>query len=202
VTSHKQEKKEAMTEPNIGEKILSADVVSDGKMPERDAIHVAVIPLMAGESYMRSGENVRLSLESHKVAMNGDYGNHIGVIDPFMEGSSLNEGDWFWCFLKPGTVTGMRHHWQHPSFEGFELPSNDHELWLRQFCDRWNFEFQDLIEEGTSSGYGYITARGRDLHGASDLGEDEGLFWMHLEGYVGKEFDDDHKQRLEWSCSC
>ena len=193
-----------MTEPNIGEKILSADVVSDGKMPERDAIHVAVIPLMAGESYMRSGEKVRLSLESHNVAMNGDYGNHIGVIDPFMEGSSLNEGDWFWCFLKPGTVTGMRHHWQHPSFEGFEPPTNDHELWLRQFCDKWNFNFQELIEEGigSASSCGWVTAKGHDLHSGAELGEDLELFWMHLEGYTGKEIPDDRRQNLEWDCSC
>ena len=186
-------------EPNIGEKILSVTT------PERDAIHVAVIPLIAGEEYMQSGDKIRLSLENPEVAMSGDYGNHIGVVDPFLEGSSLKIGDKFWAFLKPGTVTGMRHHWQHPSFEGFQLAANEHELWLRQFCDKWNFDFQELVEAGseTESSWRYVTARGHDLHSASELDPgDEHLFWMHLEAYTGQEFTDDHKREMQWSCSC
>lgn len=48
----------------------------------------------------------------------------------------------------------------------------------------------------------YIVAEGHDLHSAGELGEDYDLFWEHLEGLTGEQYDDDHRRGLGWSCTC
>jgi hypothetical protein len=172
---------------------------------QRDAIHIAIVPLIAGETLYR-GDKFRLKFNTHNVALRGDYNTKeaLGIVDPFLEDNSIDEGDRFYGVLFPGTVTGMRHQWQHPAFEENKpIKLNEHEEWLRDFADRWNFDYEHLIEVGTTPGeWRYITARGIDLHNRGDLGEDHDLFWFHLEGMTGKKFDDAHKDEMGWSCSC
>jgi hypothetical protein len=171
---------------------------------QRDAIHIAVVPLIAGEDLYTSSR-VKLAFNSLEVAMNGCYNEEkvIGIVDPFLD-NGVKEGQRFWCFLLPNTVTGMRHFWQHPSFDNVEIKTlGDHEKWLREFCDKWNFYYDELIEAGTSKGdWRYVTAHGYDLHSGSELGEDYLLFWEHLEGLTGQEYDYEHREGMGWSCSC
>jgi len=186
-----------MAGPNIGEKVYATDA-------QRDAIHVAVIPLTAGDDHMRSGDSIRLSLEDPTVALGlGEYGNSIGVVDPFLD-DYIKKGDRFWAFLTPGTVTGMQHKWQHPAFDDFKEPSGESELWLRQFADKWNFNFSELISAGLEEEWSYVIAQGKDLHSESELDPgDADLFWRHLAEYTGHEaFSDEHKESMKWSCTC
>lgn len=364
-------------EPDLRERTISAN-------EQRDAIHVAIVPLIAGD-YLYSGQTFKLAFGSTEIALGtaGEYDdkNAVGIVNPFIQGQrSFEKGERFWGLLFPGTVTGMRHHWENPAFDNViivpekireftgysvgrdgsvwsyrksagpdnlrETPKrlevgsnesghlyvslykndskkhkryvhrlvleafvgpcpdgmecchrdgnpqnnalsnlywgtksqneadkarhgtsnhgerngnakiteevaesirlqyasgktqpqleaetgidqgqisrivnnkawvkyqhNEHELWLRQFCDEWNFDFDELIEAGTreegldEDGFSnrYVVARGRDLHCASELGSDLVLFWEHLEGYTGKTFGDDHREAMGWSCSC
>lgn len=171
---------------------------------ERDAIHVAVVPLIAGED-LYCGTRFKLAFGTTDVALKGNYNEKeaIGVVDPFLSDRIIiRKGQQFWGLLFPGTVTGMRHHWRHPSFENIPVAKNEHEQWLRTFCDKYNFDFDELIEAGIGVNE-YVVARGKDLHSSKELetGE-ETLFWEHLEGYTGRKFDLNHRQKLEWSCSC
>ena len=181
---------------------------------ERDAIHIAVVPLIAGESLSR-GQHFRLAFGVTDTALPGDYNDKseangaIGIVDPFLKGWCVEKGQRFWGLLFPGTVTGMRHHWKHPAFENVVTPRDDHEKWLREFCDKWNFDFDQLIEAGVGDGdyesdYDrYVVARGVDLHNADELDAgEESLFWSHLEAYTGKVFDDAHRKGMGWSCTC
>lgn len=91
----------------------------------RDAIHVAVAPVVAGE---RLCAGMHVLLDGHGVAfMDDSMGNGaelvgertdrtVGVVDPFLT-ESVKKGDRFYVFLYPNTVTGMRHHWMHPAFK-------------------------------------------------------------------------------------
>jgi len=174
---------------------------------ERDAIHVAVVPLVAGEE-LYSGSKFRLAFGSTQVALRGDYNDKdsgnpaIGVVDPFLGDLYIRKGQRFWGVLFPGTVTGMRHHWQHPAFDHPPKAGNEHELWLRQFADKWNFDFEELISAGKGDSE-YVVAQGVDCHSKNDLDDDEHtLFWHHLEAHVGKEFDTEHRDNMGWSCSC
>ncbi len=79
-----------MTGPEFGKLVTDADA-------KRDAVHVAVIPMTA----------VRRMMPGEKMIN--------GVVDPFLS-EPVQVGQRFWLFIYPGTVTGIRHAWQHPAF--------------------------------------------------------------------------------------
>ena len=87
--------------PNIGE--LCRD---DAK---RDAIHFAVAPVEAVMD-LRPGEHVGVN-QGHASR---DF-TPVGIVDPFFRGE-IKEGQRFWLFLYPNTITNLRHVWTHPAF--------------------------------------------------------------------------------------
>jgi hypothetical protein len=85
---------------------------------ERDAIHLAVEPVYAGEKLYPAQEVCLLkgpdgltyayaSLPSSKK---------LGIVDPFLK-DPVMKGDKFWFILKPRQITSLRHVWSHPDFE-------------------------------------------------------------------------------------
>lgn len=184
-------------------------LIDDEKNPKKDAIHVAIIPLIAGQELYR-GHKIKLKFNTLDVALDAEYDdeNAFGIVDPFLSDYYVPEGKKFYGLLFPGTVTGMRHEWQHPLFNQNQIKQdlNEHEAWIRDFCDRWNFDYDELISAATSENkdpYGrYVVARGRDLHYKDELGEDHDAFWEHLAGLTGKVYNKDHKDGMGWSCTC
>jgi len=173
----------------------------------RDAVHVAIVPLICGDNYLYAGMSVKLAYGTTDTAIKCDdvYNDgkieSIGVVSPFLKDREIiRKGDRFWCMLNPGTVTGMKHHWEHPLFDSPTNLVSDSELWLRRFAETWNFDFDDMISAAKEGDY--ILARGTDLHGKSELGEDYTLFWHNLELYLGRKFSDDHREQVNWTCTC
>lgn len=190
-----------MSDPNLLKHPTETDA--------RDAIHVAIIPVMSDVD-LKSGQRVGFS--NGKATKEGPF---IGIVNPFVEGK-VKAGTLFWLMLMPRTVTGMRHHWQHPLFE--EMPSYkakctkaESEAWLRNFCETSDcpgFETtiaaalgKDLINyapEYYDSAYRndgeYLHFSGYDAHG-----EIPPEFWDHVENYAGVSCP----KRASWfSCSC
>lgn len=93
---------------------------------ERDAIHMAIAPVMAGER-LTPGDHVALD-SGMAVAKPADT---IGIVDPFLK-SCVEAGQRFYLFLYPKTVTGMRHHWNHPAFTGADRQATPEEVRMRQ----------------------------------------------------------------------
>jgi hypothetical protein len=91
----------------------------------RDAIHVAVLPVCAetslvpGQHVGFTGEKVDGVREVGPVA-DGPRGlqnrRGIGIVDPYLT-VAIRKGARFYCFLYPGSVSGMRHHWAHPDID-------------------------------------------------------------------------------------
>lgn len=82
---------------------------------ERDAIHIAVAPVVAAHT-LTPGEHVGL------VGSNGAARfspRHIGIVDPFLK-DEVKGGQRFWLFLYPNTITSLKHLWTHPEFEARE----------------------------------------------------------------------------------
>ena len=99
-------------------------LIKDEWTPERDAIHIAVLPAKAAQRlYSRDRVDVfRLDgewcafcpMEGPDYDQDQDGPSGIGIIDPYLK-YPLEKGDRFWVFVDPGTITDMTHAWQHPS---------------------------------------------------------------------------------------
>jgi hypothetical protein len=77
------------TTPKVG-------TILSGPAP-RDAIHVAVMPMIA----------VRDMVPGERLAN--------GIVDPFLP-RMVSAGQWFYLFLFPNTITSLTHDWEHPAF--------------------------------------------------------------------------------------
>jgi hypothetical protein len=81
----------------------------------KDAIHMAVAPVVA-QCPLTPGEHVG-------ILPDGTASNtakpHIGIVDPFLPHKTfaVKEGETFWLFLYPGSITSLHHEWTHPAFE-------------------------------------------------------------------------------------
>lgn len=99
-----------MTEtPKIGE-LLPADE------HRRDAIHVAVCPMTAAEELGR-GEWVGVRSDGTVYGCLRDDPECVGIVDPFLGEILVHQGARIFVFLKPGTVTSLRHVWTHPALD-------------------------------------------------------------------------------------
>lgn len=85
---------------------------------DRDAVHVAIAPVLAGEVLL---PGARVNLRAG-VAMAGE--PSIGVIDPFLINPAVR-GERVWLFLHPGTVNNLRHMWDHEDFPEPEKEDED-----------------------------------------------------------------------------
>lgn len=88
-----------------------------GDDARRDAVHVAVAPVVAGMDLL-PGAHVGLTQDMQAVlgprAACGT--DAVGIVDPFLH-SPVKKGERFWLVLYPGTITGLRHVWTHPAFK-------------------------------------------------------------------------------------
>lgn len=171
----------------------------------RDAVHVAVVSAIAGET-LRPGQDVGFELpmqEGENVAMTTD--KALGIVDPFIKGA-VNEGQRFWLYLYPRTITGLNHHWTHPAFpeakSGVLYAPPSQKLASMQYIDNlagnYGFTGKRMIEAAKE----WI----RDGEYWSDGGTFEGEtvpaeFWTHYERVTGESVDYDKKESF-FTCSC
>jgi len=158
---------------------------------ERDAIHVAIAPVVAGEP-LPPGTHVGF-LENGKV---GCCKKPIGIVDPFLDVRCVLPDQRFYLFLYPNTVTGMRHHWSHPSFVVTEARQDcsGSRAWLENFADQYHISLAELIERANA----YLDHSEYWVEGDRFEGEhvpDE--FWIHFAAVTGKTGEGNF-----FSCSC
>lgn len=95
-----------------------------GTKPEkgqyRDAVHVAVVPVIAGER-LAPGLHVGFMKDGRM----GVVVEPVGIVDPFLK-DPVEEGDIFWLCLYMGSITSLRHVWSHKAFKA-ALPGGGHD---------------------------------------------------------------------------
>ena len=170
----------------------------------RDAVHIAVVPITAGEDL----------LPNDRIYVDGGYGYSVegtaqdvhGIVDPFLSGR-IKRGDTFYMCMFPGSITSLRHEWTHPALDSLpeetdsiytrkaKIESKD---WIMDFLHKQTWyddrekdieaEYSDLIDEWTSDG----------AYTFNDSGVDTSLLEAHLEVVT------DHKkgENFYFSCSC
>lgn len=80
----------------------------------RDAVHIAVAPVFAGED-LRPGGKVFVGQDGEMFRIGLSGSKPIGVVDPYLR-TGPKKGQQFWLFLYPGSITSLRHEWAHPAF--------------------------------------------------------------------------------------
>lgn len=91
-------------------------LIPEGEAARRDAIHVAVAPVEAAEC-MNPGDRIGLDKEGKAIMiLDAQDGEVLGIVDPYLK-YMVNQGERFYMFLLPGTITGLRHLWTHPAFD-------------------------------------------------------------------------------------
>lgn len=178
--------------------------VITGVVPERDAIHIAVMPVFVGADYLNPGSKVKFTYGSRDTVVSArtDYGEDaIGVIDPFLKLDdyqySINKGERVWLYLYPNTVDGMRHHWHHPIVDAPHTTESEDVQWLRRYAEEEALDYNEMMKIA-QHGDDYMISRGQD----TNYGVDRSEFWRRVEVVLGQTFSAEHKESVGWSCSC
>lgn len=81
----------------------------------RDAIHLGVEPIEAGES-LKAGVHIGIGSDgkAYSAAKNHDI-KAVGIVDPFLS-VTVKKGERFWLVVYPRAITSLRHVWEHPDF--------------------------------------------------------------------------------------
>ena len=120
----------------------------------RDAIHVAVVSLIAADT-LGPGQRVVWKDKNVSVIAHVGTSHHgIGIVNPFVFGGYYHKGDKVWIMLYPNSVTGMTHHWSHPDFdsveeEKFGLTSQSARSFIKNMAETLRVESDYLIELAT-----------------------------------------------------
>jgi hypothetical protein len=173
----------------LGE-LLGDDVI------HKDAIHVAIVPLTAAEK-LKPGDRIRLDSgdrEKARLAEDGDPA--IGIVDPFLS-ITLDKYDRFYACLYPGTVTGMRHEWDHPAWwtEDSVAWLKDYAIRLSPYYDNPNEAYNRLCENLIT---GHIVCYGQVIQNLQDLPDAQQLK-HHAERALNIIIDWDD---FTFSCAC
>lgn len=180
----------------------------------RDAIHLAVLPIVAGENLYRG---TRIGIAKDGLAWE-EYGNcpdvdikMIGIVDPFLE-DDVRPGERFLMVLYPRTITSLRHVWAHPDVpapEFFQIMDDKrkeeraamdpNELWIRDYAQALQLDYDELMDEaGKFLKDGSGSMRGGDnLDGEYTSSE----FWVRYSKLTGEDIIEDDPGNF-FSCAC
>lgn len=161
---------------------------------ERDAIHVAVLPVVAGMT-LDPGEHIGLDTDGRAIRSDGI--KPIGIVDPYLI-KRVYAGEQFWLCLYPRTVTTIRHEWSHPDVPDNSIPKWASMSWMKMYASSISESYDDLMAAATA----YILedeyySKGGKFEGRSVPDS----FWDHYEKIQGVKIDEDKRGNF-FSCSC
>lgn len=161
----------------------------------RDAIHVAVAPVIALEK-LYPGDHI--GLKGDKASADAKW---IGIVDPFLK-NNVQPGDQFWMFLHPGSITSLRHDWTHPAFEmdsdTLVSERDVSEKWIRTWAATLPAFYEQVLKHAHDYlKYGDYWSEGGRFEGYFVPDE----FWKHYQNVTGKEVKENDRGSF-FSCAC
>lgn len=167
----------------------------------RDAIHVAVAPVVAGEG-LNPAERIALNGNGEAVRAK----KAVGIVDPYLQ-SPIRKGQKFWMFLMPGSVTSLRHEWTHPAFreQAIAAPALSNEVdesvaWLKNFANEdVGLRYDRILEIGREA----ITSGSAFVGGDNEqdvFNEQKDEFLKHVAIVLGLKSPD--RNDVYFSCAC
>lgn len=175
---------------------------------QRDAVHIAVAPVVAAEFDLRPGMLIGFTEPgSENVRARHD---GIGIVDPYLK-EAPKKGERFWMFLLPNTVTSLRHEWTHPNFPVPVVASSppvsmdtvaESRLWIEGFAERIDQTYSRLMRAAQnwvgSEGYSYEYDNSERY---KDHWDEFPEFWKHYEIVTGEKVSEEEKRSF-FRCSC
>lgn len=177
-----------MTNLNIGQLIIEKQ--------ERDAIHVAVAPVVAKEKLF-AGQDIGFVDDSFISA--GAVKPFVGIVDPFLK-QPVFPGQEFWMFIYPNTITSLRHEWTHPLFKPAETENlvSKSVDWVTEFAKSEYLTYEEILIAATNYlNSGDYLCDGGKWEGSSVPDE----FWEHYGSITGRKTNEDERGSF-FSCSC
>ncbi len=168
----------------------------------RDAIHLAVEPVIAGERLYPGRPVGLLDGKANTKA------KHVGIVDPFLT-DAVEIGQRFWLVVFPRQITSLRHVWSHPDFADVAEPKNEpadtaiaaSQAWIAQFAAQIDQTPNRLMEAAQTyleyDDYTYDNSESYKGQGAEAWRE----FWKHYAIVTGKPVKDDMADSF-FTCSC
>lgn len=206
-------------ENNADKRSVSTDALETlgtiiGPNEKRDAIHLAVEPVIATE-YLEPGQDVGLRGPGYA----GDVTPYVGIVDPFLK-APVQKGERFWLVVYPRQIKSLRHVWSHPAFEDEperltiieqkkefikELDgTNVSRRWIETFAEEVGLTYNDLmagadewVRSQKAGTWGEYLNKGPLLEGAH-VPDD---FWRHYEKVTGETVEQEHRGSF-FTCSC
>lgn len=163
----------------------------------RDAVHVAIAPVVANE-ILAPGQHVGF-LSGGDGRVGALATTRIGIVDPFIVGFVPKDAKFF-LFLYPKTVTGMRHHWSHPAFSDAASVASATQAskdWLTRYAASVGVDYDELIDRAKAYQMsGEYWSEGGRFEGEYVPNE----FWDHYQNATGNTVGSDRGNFF--SCSC
>lgn len=174
-----------------------------GPDAQRDAIHVAVVPLEAAWA-LKPGQ--RVVLEDGKAAPAGK-GDSIGVVDPFLP-KPVRAGDRVYVFLNPGSVVSLRHVYLHPELDAQQIRMETIERLnpdcipeMRACATALNMTFEsfvDTLKEAARDPDFYLHMGNNESYSDYDWAK----IWRGFEILTGEKAPATTYPHAPFSCSC
>jgi len=175
----------------------------------RDAVHIAVAPVIAGET-LKPGQRIGFTDNGDAYTVVANPRKVIGIVDPFLFEKAVYEGDRFYMFLLPNTITSLRHEWTHPAFEAEDALASmeptlhklkgavEEERWVTEWADSIGSDYHEVMEAAEDwIQSGEYLCRGGTFEGISVPDE----FWDKYEAIRRTKVSDRDRGSF-FTCSC
>lgn len=163
-----------------------------GSHRNRDAIHVAIAPVVAGCS-LKPGQAIEMKEGEPGTVVASKYSG-FGIVDPFLW-RGPEPGERFYAVLYPNSVTSLRHEWSHDDFpaEGASPDDHDAEVRLREYARDQDVSYERLIEI-MECGH-----RGGDEQMETTVPAE---IWSLYEIVTGEKVEENDQRREYMRCDC
>jgi hypothetical protein len=154
----------------------------------RDAVHVAIAPVTATEKLHPGQGIVLVDGDPNRVKACGP-DEWAGIVDPFLTAPVFPDQR-FWMWMRPGSITALRHEWTHPALDG-DAKKQAAEAYIRKFADGVGDSYQTVIDgaaayvasvERSPNGWDREYLKAHKYEGVDVPDE----FWDHYEVITGK----------------
>lgn len=157
---------------------------------EKDAVHIAVAPVVAGHK-LEPGNSIGFIKDDNRT-VGTQAGKLIGIVDPFLT-DIVKNGEEFWMFLYPNTITSLRHDWSHPEFTERGKNRQESINWITKWAARYGMSFERAMECGHEQDF---------FVGEVVYDQIPSEFWIHFEILTDIKVSDEVRNETHFHCAC